>query len=129
MFLMGLLELRYSLHISNAKSSLIPFLSFPESQGYVSFDLVPFSGKPPTASRRKMEPKRRRPNFQQSFVQNPTRIFLSQKLRSEKQANLFSNPMLSCPLSLFVWKRIQKQSGKWSSPCFFLLKSHVIIFY
>ena len=101
---MGVLEIRYSLHISNAHSSLTP-LSFivglEESQGYVSFDLVPFSGKQPTASRRKMEPKRRRPNFLQSFVQNLTRI-VSQKLRSEKQANLFSNPMLSCPsCSLF----------------------------
>ena len=102
---MGVLDLRYSLHISNTNSSLTP-LSFivglEESQGYVSFDLVPFSGKQPTASKRKMEPKRRRLNFLQSFVHNPTRIFLSQKLRSEKQANLFSNTMLSCPsCSLF----------------------------
>ena len=49
-----------------------------------------------------MEPKRKRPNILQSFVQNPRIVvqktkIVGQKLRSEKQANLFSNPMLSCP--------------------------------
>ena len=67
---MGVLEIRYSLHISNAHSSLTP-LSFivglEESQGYVSFDLVPFSGKQPTASKRKMEPKKEETQLSAEF--------------------------------------------------------------
>ena len=96
---MGVLELRYSLYISTGNSSLLLchlLWVSKKAKGMSHLIKFPFLESSQLQVREKWSQKRRRPNFLQSFVQNPTRI-VSQKLRSEKQANLFSNPMLSCP--------------------------------